>query len=229
MCSSRGEVRPGPASDAESFARQDRDFVAVVDGAFAVAAACSGPHLLCRPGCTQCCYGVFAIGPADVRRLEQGLQRLSEDDPDRANRVRQRAAASWDRLVSAFPGDPITGRLWMEPNSGSITPEPIAPFENFGNDEPCPVLDPASGTCDLYAFRPHTCRVFGPPLATPDGYGVCELCYRNASPETIAAAALPEAAEATPEAVDQAAVAEGTPPGLTIVSHLLRTRAGISP
>jgi Fe-S-cluster containining protein len=215
--------------EAGSFARQDRDFVALVDGAFAAAAARSGPHLLCRPGCTQCCYSVFAIGPADARRLEQGLEWLVKTDPDRADRIRQRAAASWDRLAPAFPGDPATGRLWVEPDSGSLAPEPGPAFDAYGNDEPCPVLDPESGTCDLYQFRPHTCRVFGPPLATPNGYGVCELCFTQATPEAIAAAALPEGVSATPEELDQAAVSEGTPPVLTIVSHLLHPRAGISP
>jgi hypothetical protein len=58
-------------------------------------------------------------------------------------------------------------------------------------------------------------------LAVPDGYAVCELCFTEADPEAIAAAALPEAAEATPRALDRAAVSEGTPAGLTIVSHLL--------
>ncbi len=27
-------------------------------------------------------------------------------------------------------------------------------FEDFANDEPCPVLDPKTGTCDLYTARP---------------------------------------------------------------------------
>lgn len=237
MRSSGYEADSGTGKAAESFARQDQNFVALVDGAFAVAAARSGLHLLCRPGCTQCCYGVFAIGPADARRLEQGLEALTQADPDRADRVRQRAAASWQRLAPSFPGDPVTGRLLLDTNSGTFPPEPGPAFEAFGNDEPCPVLDPESGTCDLYAFRPHTCRVFGPPLAVPDGYAVCELCFTEADPEAIAAAALPEAAEATPRALDRAAVSEGTPAGLTIVSHLLhpgqashpKSRRGMTP
>ncbi|MCU1313695.1 MAG: hypothetical protein JWM54_1452 [Acidobacteriaceae bacterium] len=229
MRSSDHQTGPGTGKAEESFVSRDRAFVALVDGAFALAAARSGPHLLCRPGCTQCCYGVFAIGPADARRLENGLERLAQTDPDRADRIRQRAAASWERLAPAFPGDPVTGRLWVQPDSGSLLPEPGPDFDAFGNDEPCPVLDPETGTCDLYEFRPHTCRIFGPPLATPGGYGVCELCFTEASPEAIAAAALPEAAETTPEALDQAAVSLGTPPGLTIVSHLLHPKPGISP
>ena len=31
-----------------------------------------------------------------------------------------------------------------------------------------------------------TCRVFGPPVRSEDGLGVCELCYHGASAEEIA-------------------------------------------
>jgi Fe-S-cluster containining protein len=61
-------------------------------------------------------------------------------------------------------------------------------FEGFANEEPCPVLDPATGLCDLYAARPMTCRVFGPPLRAEEGLGVCELCFVGATDAEIAAA-----------------------------------------
>src|SRR5512146_2180364 len=37
---------------------------------------------------------------------------------------------------------------------------------NYVEDDsaPCPVLDPDTRTCDLYAWRPITCRTFGPPV-----------------------------------------------------------------
>jgi Fe-S-cluster containining protein len=57
-----------------------------------------------------------------------------------------------------------------------------------GDDEPCPALDPATGLCDLYAARPVTCRVFGPPMRVSDGpVGLCELCFQGASDDQIAA------------------------------------------
>ena len=70
-----------------------------------------------------------------------------------------------------------------------LKPEEI--FEEFANDEPCPALDPVTMTCDLYAHRPMTCRVFGPPVRTEGGLGVCELCFTEASAEEIAAAEVP--------------------------------------
>jgi Fe-S-cluster containining protein len=196
------------------FRSQDHAFVALIDGAFADAAVRSGPHLLCRPGCTQCCIGVFAIGPADALRLRHGLSALKETDPERAAGVQERAAASWSRLKPEFPGDTSTGVLDVDSNG-----DPVASFEDFANDEPCPAL--ANGTCDLYASRPETCRAFGPPVATGEGYGVCELCFRSATPEEISKAAIVLPAEELSETLDQAAVAAGESSGSTVIAFVL--------
>jgi Fe-S-cluster containining protein len=199
------------------FRNLDSAFVALVDGAFADAAARSGPHLLCRPGCTPCCVGAFAIGPAEALRLKQGLEALSRDDPEHAARVRQRAVTSWSRLAPQFPGDRATGALQLDSN-GDATEA----FDDFANDEPCPALDPQYGTCALYASRPQTCRVFGPPVATAEGYGVCELCFQTATPEEIAGAATTAPCEDRSITLDQAATAAGTAPGATIVAFVLQ-------
>ncbi len=157
---------------------RDPLLVQIVDAAVADAAHRSGSWLKCAPGCTQCCIGVFPISQLDAARLRDGLAALDSTDPERASAVRQRARQSVARLTPDFPGDP---------RSGLLDDSRSADFENFANDEPCPVLDPATGLCDLYAARPITCRVFGPPLQTEDGLGVCELCFHGATPEEIAA------------------------------------------
>jgi Fe-S-cluster containining protein len=200
------------------FHRQDRAFVALIDGAFADAAVRSGPHLLCRPGCAQCCIGAFAIGPADALRLRGGLAALQREDPERAARVRGRAAASWSRLATQFPGNANSGALDLDGDC-----EPSESFEGFANDEPCPALDPAHGTCDLYSSRPQTCRVFGPPIASGEGYGVCELCFHGASPQEIADAAIASPADNLAINLDQAAIGAGEPSGATIVAFVLHT------
>ncbi len=214
------------------FRTQDHAFVALIDGAFADAAVRSGPHLLCRPGCTQCCIGAFAIGPADALRLRQGLSALKQTDPERAARVQARAAASWSRLKPEFPGDTSTGVLVLDNNDldsnglqqrGNSSRHPLngASFEDFANDEPCPVLDPVNGTCDLYASRPETCRVFGPPVATGEGYGVCELCFQSATPQEVSNAAIILPPEELSENLDQAAVEAGQSTGSTIIAVVL--------
>jgi Fe-S-cluster containining protein len=135
---------------------------------------------VCRPGCTQCCIGAFSINPLDSFRLRRGLADLEKQDPERAARVRQRARESVVRLSPEFPGDPLSGVL----REGE---EAERQFADFANDEPCPALDPETGNCELYESRPIACRVFGPPVRSEDGLGVCELCFQGASDHEIAA------------------------------------------
>ena len=158
----------------------DGVLIQIVDAALADAARRSGDWLVCRPGCTQCCVGVFAINQLDVIRLQQGLADLDKLDPQKAQRIRERARASVRRLSADFPGDATSGVL----DEGVEAEER---FAEFANDEPCPVLDPETGLCDLYSARPLTCRTFGPPVQSDGGLGVCELCFHGASDEQIAA------------------------------------------
>ena len=162
------------------FPRRDRELIQIVDSAFADAAHRSGKWLVCHPGCTQCCIGVFPVNALDAVRLREGLKKLEKLAPERADRVRERARDAVSRLSKDFPGDPITGLLHE-------SDEAARRFANFANDEPCPALDPDTGLCELYESRPMTCRVFGPPLRSEDGLGVCELCFHGASDEEIAA------------------------------------------
>lgn len=158
----------------------DQQLVQIIDTALADTARRSGDWLACRPGCTQCCVGAFAISQLDKERLRAGLRQLKEVDPGRAARLQDRVRQSIAHIANEFPGNPQTGIL-------DESPEAQAQFENFANDEACPVLDPATGMCDLYTSRPMTCRVFGPPVRSEDGLGVCELCYHGASEEEVAA------------------------------------------
>jgi Fe-S-cluster containining protein len=158
----------------------DRALIQIVDAALADAARRSGDWLVCHAGCTQCCVGVFAINQLDAARLRRGLDDLEKSDPKRARAVRGRAQASIHRLAGEFPGDAKTGVLDEGPDAEER-------FAEFANDEPCPVLDPATGLCDLYQARPMTCRTFGPPVQSDGGLGVCELCFHGATDEEIAA------------------------------------------
>jgi Fe-S-cluster containining protein len=194
----------------------DADFVQIVDAALADAAARSGHWLVCRPGCNQCCTGVFRISPLDAERLRDGLRLLQGSDPERAAQIGARVAASAARLAEAYPGDRFSGVLYEDEDS-------LERFEDFGNDETCPVLNPLTGTCDLYAHRPLTCRTFGPPVRTEDGgFGICELCFVGAPVEAVAAAEmkLPSAS------VEQQLVGELGSTGDTIVTFALSRQQG---
>ncbi|HEX3585170.1 MAG TPA: YkgJ family cysteine cluster protein, partial [Candidatus Angelobacter sp.] len=65
----------------------DQKLIQIVDAALADVARKSGEWLVCRKGCTQCCYGAFAISQLDVARLQKGLQDLKSSNPKRAARV----------------------------------------------------------------------------------------------------------------------------------------------
>src|ERR1039458_9609828 len=94
----------------------------------------------------------------DAARLRRGLAELESREPERAARVRQRVG------------------------------EAVARQAPMADDDPCAALDPETGTCDLYAARPLTCRTFGPPVRCESGdLGVCELCFEGASDTEIAA------------------------------------------
>src|SRR5579859_3925580 len=127
-----------------SLPKADQKLIQIVDAALADAAGKSGEWLVCRKGCTQCCYGAFAISQLDALRLQKGLHHLNSSDPKRAARVRERAKDAVERLAATFPGNPKTGIL----DEGE---DAEAAFADFANDEPCPALDPATGACDLYA------------------------------------------------------------------------------
>ncbi len=177
-----------------------------MDGALADAARRAGAWLACKPGCTQCCHGAFAINALDVARLRAAL---NEADPVIAEAVRQRARAWIGEFGPDFPGDPAAGVL-------GTSEDDRARFDEFANDVPCPALNPDTGLCDVYARRPMTCRVFGPPTRVEDGLGCCELCFVGASEAEIAACEMP-----VPHNLEEQLLAETGDTGETVVAFAL--------
>lgn len=182
----QGARHAAPARTAEPLSRQslvraDRDVVATIDAALLRASRLAGPNLACRPGCSECCIGPFPITRLDASRLRRGLEELRERDPQRAAAIAERARLTVERMAKDFPGDRTTGRL-----SGDEADEDG--FFEAQSAEPCPVLDPATQTCDLYVHRPVSCRTYGPPV-TFGGQDLppCRLCFQGAAKETIEA------------------------------------------
>jgi len=181
---------------------RDRELVQIVDAALADVARRAGERLVCRLGCTQCCYGAFAISALDVLRLRAGMEALRHEEPDLAAEI-ERRARNWIAVHGVeFPGDVATGLL-------GESEEERERFEEFANEEACPALDPASGRCDVYAWRPMTCRVFGPPIRMDAGMGHgealghCELCFAGASEQEIAACEMPVTHDLEAELLDE--------------------------
>jgi Fe-S-cluster containining protein len=164
----------------------DSELVQIMDAALAEATRRAGKWLVCHPGCTQCCCGVFSISPLDALRLGAGMRALRVSDPALAAEVERRARVWITENGADFPGDAQTGLL------GDSDAEQ-ARFEEFANEAVCPALDPVTGRCDLYAWRPMTCRVFGPPVRMGEGdaLGCCELCFVGADEAEIASCEMP--------------------------------------
>ena len=190
---------------------RDLELVQIMDAALADAARRSGPMLACRPGCTQCCHGAFSINALDAARLQAGMESLDISAPTTAQAIRARAQAWLAEHAPNFPGDPATGIL-------GTSEEDQARFEDFANDAPCPALNLDTGLCDIYDWRPMTCRVFGPPVRVADGEGLacCELCFVGATGDQIAGCEMH-----VPHQLEDDLLAETGDSGETIVAFAL--------
>jgi Fe-S-cluster containining protein len=129
------------------------------------------------------------------------MSSLRTTDPALAAEIERRARVWLAKYASDFPGDSETGVL-------GTSDADQASFEDFANDAVCPALDPASGRCDVYAWRPMTCRVFGPPVRSvnedgAEGLGHCELCFTGAKPEQVAACEMPVPHELETELLEE--------------------------
>src|SRR5258708_12516189 len=128
-----------------SLPSRDSELVQITDSALAETTRKSGNWLVCRPGCTQCCIGPFAINQLDVVRLRQGLAGLEQSDPQRASRVRERAKHSVTRLTQlpgGFPGDLATGIL----DEGEDAERRFDHFTNLPANAPFPLPTPVTAT-----------------------------------------------------------------------------------
>lgn len=159
----------------------DRELLARLDETLGRAARRAAGHLACRPGCVECCIGPFAITALDGWRLRRALRQIEARDPLRAAAIRRRAEGAASLMREDFPGDPQTGTLSGDEEAENRFFERHAAL-------PCPVLDPATGLCDLYDARPISCRTFGLPVRIgEENLPPCRLCFRGASPAEIEA------------------------------------------
>ncbi len=161
--------------------RGDQKLIQIVDSALADATRRSGKWLACRPGCTQCCIGAFAINQLDALRLQPRPRRLGKAStrsvPRASASVHANPLPGCRRSSLAIPSLACCTKGKTRSNSSPTLPT-MSPAR-------CSI--PRQGLCELYESRPMTCRVFGPPVRSEDGLGVCELCFQGASDKEIAA------------------------------------------
>jgi Fe-S-cluster containining protein len=193
---------------------KDQVLVQIVDAALGQVAEQAGDWLVCRMGCTQCCYGAFAIHALDALRLEVGMEVLRGAEPARAAEVERRARSWIAEHGAEFPGNLQTGIL------GESEAEQQR-FEEFANEAACPALDPATGRCDVYLWRPMTCRVFGPPVLMGEGdeLGHCELCFTGASEAEVKACEMVVPHELESELLTEVGEKSQTVVAFAIIGH----------
>jgi Fe-S-cluster containining protein len=195
---------------------RDMELVQIVEDNLAKVTRRAGPLLACRVGCTQCCHGAFAINSLDALRLRSGMEKLRTFAPEKAEAIEARARAWIAEHGAEFPGDTATGLI-------GTSEEEQARFEEFASDAACPALDPVTGRCDVYAWRPMTCRVFGPPVRAAgndgeEGLGHCELCFVGATEEQVSACEMP-----VPHELEAELLAEIGAGGETVVAFAIIT------
>jgi len=143
--------------------------VQIMDGALAEAARRAGSGWCAGQVAPLLPWG-FRHRPLDALRLSAAWKRCAGGTLEGGGG--RRAGADVDcRAWADFPGDRETGIL------GETVAERER-FEEFANEAACPALDPATGRCDVYAWRPMTCRF----LARRCGWrrsalAHCELCF----------------------------------------------------
>lgn len=108
----------------------------------------------CRQGCSCCCIGPFPITVLDVIELRRGLASL---DSSVRERVERRARGQVSKIEEIFP------RLQTSPFLDQWSQPEVDAVVDRLTDLPCPALN-SSGACDVYSFRPLTCRMMGIPI-----------------------------------------------------------------
>jgi Fe-S-cluster containining protein len=118
-------------------------------------------QLPCRQGCYHCCIGTFPVTILDQQHLQEGLTRL----PDAQRRsIQQNAQDQVAAIEARFPR--LSSSPMLDDWPDHLTEQLAEEFQ----DLPCPALS-SDGRCQVYAFRPLTCRSMGIP---PDQDGCVE-------------------------------------------------------
>lgn len=111
--------------------------------------------LPCAKGCSHCCIGPFSITILDVEQIQRGLSHIPSVTK---HRIESKAKEQTDSIQQS------TSHLFQQsPFLDTIDYSQIDELVEQFAHLPCPALDD-DGSCQIYAFRPLTCRMMGIPL-----------------------------------------------------------------
>ncbi|MBS0172030.1 MAG: YkgJ family cysteine cluster protein [Nitrospira sp.] len=107
----------------------------------------------CGRGCCDCCVGIFPITRLDAKELRHGLDTMPTSQ---RNTIVTRAAHQVDLIEARYPD--LHSAPCLDTYADATIDEMVEQFSHL----PCPALG-SDGTCQVYAFRPVTCRTMGIP------------------------------------------------------------------
>jgi Fe-S-cluster containining protein len=121
-------------------------------------------EIVCKPGCTDCCFALFDLTLVEAMYInhhfnEKFFGELREEMIEKANQA--------DRKIYKRKRD-----AFRKTEKGVDQTEVV---EDMAKERiRCPLLND-SGLCDLYEFRPIACRIYGAPLAIGGQGRTCGL------------------------------------------------------
>lgn len=140
--------------DFSPFFKRYEALVAKADKAFAQVQSRFPEAVKCQPGCADCCYALFDLTLVEALYINYHFNN-------------QFSGASREELLEkANKADRKTYKIKKAAFKSSQKGEAEAEvLENVGRERiRCPLLN-EENRCDLYAFRPIACRVYGIPMA----------------------------------------------------------------
>ena len=159
----------------KNFLDQYKTLLETIDQWFAGCISASGSEITCRRACTGCCRGLFEISLLDARLLQLGFNSLAAP-------IRQKVLLqAEDRLT-------LLQQQWPEFKHPYILNFlPHDDWQEMPEDDqtPCPLLSD-DGLCQVYEYRPMTCRLHGLPNIDISGEcfsdKYCSLNFKGVDP-----------------------------------------------
>jgi Fe-S-cluster containining protein len=150
--------------DFTPYFRKYEELVAAADKAFERVSNAFEECVKCKPSCSDCCFALFDLTLIEALYINHKFNRLVKGSEraelfEKANRA--------DRRIHR-----LKRRAFKSLQEGKDEAEVLA--ELSLDRVRCPLLN-EKDLCEMYDFRPITCRVYGIPFAIGDSGHTCGL------------------------------------------------------
>lgn len=140
--------------DFTKYFEQYENLAAKVDEAFKRVSDAHPDLVLCKPGCTDCCLALFDVTLVEALYLNHKFNENFSDDK-RESMIEK--ANTTDRQIFK-----LKRAAYQSTQNGE---DENAVVEDMGKKRvPCPLLNDEKH-CEMYAYRPLACRIYGVPMA----------------------------------------------------------------